>query len=276
MTTLEALYIESRQNPRLKELCRLWDRKHREQQGRFLIEGLREIQHAVQSKWQMDALFFCPELFPGVRHAEACDALKQRLNQSVECVRLSVAAFEKLSRRQGPDGMLAVARFKSCNFKDLKLKQQALLFIIEGLEKPGNLGAILRTADAAGIDAVIMVDCAIDLLNPNVIRASQGLVFSVPVVVSEMEPLQKWLQEKAILPVALTPHAERNLWQLDLTSPTAFVFGSEDKGLSTRWMDAQMNPCRIPMAGAADSLNVSVAAAVCAFEASRQRMFLDS
>jgi TrmH family RNA methyltransferase len=272
MTSDEVLYIESRQNPRLKELGRLWERKHRERQGRFLIEGLREVQHAAKAGWEIEAMFFCPDLFPAPTHAEWVATTRAQRNGALECIRLSVGAFEKISCRQGPDGLLAVCAMKQQRLQDLKFSQTPLLFVVEGLEKPGNLGAMLRTADAAGVDGMVMVDCAIDLFNPNVIRASQGMVFCMPVVSADAEPLQMWLRENAIRPVALTPHAEKSLWQLDLTAPTAFVLGAEDKGLSPLWMDADMHPCRIPMGGAADSLNVSVTAAICAFEARRQRL----
>jgi TrmH family RNA methyltransferase len=264
-------YIESRQNPRLKELARLWERKHREGQGRFLIEGLREIQHAVSSGWGIEALFFCPDFFSSETHAEWLATIRGLRDPQVEFIRLSIGAFEKISRRQGPDGLLAVAPYRQQRLKDLSLPKVPLLIILEGLEKPGNLGAVLRTADAAAVDAVVMVDCAIDLFNPNVIRASQGMVFRLPVVCADAEPLQDWLRNNHINPVALTPHAQKSLWQLDLNAPTAFVLGAEDKGLSPQWMQSNMHPCLIPMAGAADSLNVSVTAAICAFEARRQR-----
>ncbi len=270
-TPIEVLYIESRQNPRLKDLARLWDRKHRDGQARFLIEGLREVQHAVISGWGIEILFFCPDLFSSEAHAEWLGTIRDNRDQRVEYIRLSVGAFEKISRRQGPDGVLAVAPYRQQRLQDLSLSPAPLLIILEGLEKPGNLGAILRTADAAAVDAVIMVDCAIDRFNPNVIRASQGMTFRLPVVSADAEVLQNWLRDNKIQPVALTPHAKKSLWQLNLSAPTAFVFGAEDKGLSPLWMQTNMDPCRIPMGGAADSLNVSVTAAICAFEARRQR-----
>lgn len=267
----ETLYIESRQNPRLKELAHLWDRKHRERMGLFLVEGQREIEHAMLSAFEMTTLFFCPELFSDETPATIINNLRSSHTQKTEIVRLSKAAFEKISRRQGPDGLLAVAQIKTLRLGDLKLNTTPLLFIVEGIEKPGNLGAMLRTADAAGVDALIMVNCAVDLFNPNVIRTSQGMVFHLPVVDVDMAPLQHWLEDNTIQPIALTPHASETLWQLDLTIPTAFVFGAEDKGLSEQWMHTKMHPCKIPMSGAADSLNVSATAAICAFEARRQR-----
>lgn len=267
----EFLYIESRQNPRLKELAHLWDRKARERMGLFLIEGQREIQHALLGAFEIKTLLFCPELFSDETHVAIINKLRSSPTHKAEIIRLSRAAFEKISRRQGPDGLLAVAQIKTLRLGDLKLNTTPLLFIVEGIEKPGNLGAMLRTADAAGVDALIMVNCAVDLFNPNVIRTSQGMVFHLPVVNVDMAPLQHWLEDNTIQPIALTPHASETLWQLDLTIPTAFVFGAEDKGLSEQWMHTKMHPCKIPMSGAADSLNVSATAAICAFEARRQR-----
>jgi TrmH family RNA methyltransferase len=266
---VEEEFIQSRQNPRVKNLVRLRERRQRERQGRFLVEGLRELGHALDAGTEVEELFFCPELFPTGDHGELIDRVRR--GGRIRLSRLSASAFDKVSAREGPDGLLGVARPAGCGLDELELPEEPLLLVLEGIEKPGNLGAILRSADAAGVDAVVLADCVLDLYNPNAIRASQGLVFALPVVTVGSEKLVDWLRMRGIRTFATTPAAGSSLWETDFTGPAALLLGSESEGLGALWQEAADVPIRIPMAGRADSLNVAAAAAVCLFEARRQR-----
>lgn len=267
---MEAPYIQSRQNEQVKNLVKLRERKHRDRQSRFLIEGLREIGHALAAGFEVNQCYFCPEFFPeGGAHAEF---IEDRLKSAPwPIVRLSADAFEKASHREGPDGIIAVATQQNNALADLKLSQPALLLILEGIEKPGNLGAILRSADGAGVDAVILVDCVLDLYNPNAVRSSQGLLFALPIVSTGREALSRWLTEQAISCLATTPDTDCLHWDVDYSGSLALLMGSESDGLSPFWLDRSEHTIRIPMAGQADSLNVAAAAAVCLYEVKRQR-----
>lgn len=267
---MEANYIQSRQNEQVKNLVKLRERKHRDRQSRFLIEGLREIGHALTAGFTINQLFFCPECFPqGGEHESFIEDSRGRSFGSV--TRLSEEAFEKASLREGPDGLIAVATQQNNTLADLRLTQPALILILEGIEKPGNLGAILRSADGAGVDAVILVDCVLDLYNPNAIRSSQGLLFALPVVSTDQETLSQWLTEKKITCAATTPDTDHLHWDIDYCADVALLMGSEHSGLSRFWLDRSEQAIRIPMRGQADSLNVAAAAAVCLYEARRQR-----
>lgn len=262
-------YIQSRQNDRVKNLVKLRERKHRDRQERFLVEGLREIGHALAAAYPIEDLYYCPIFFPSEAQDKFISEVRRR--HEVSLTRLSEEAFQKASLREGPDGLLAVARQQANTLARLKLPANPLLLVLEGIEKPGNLGAILRSADGAGIDAVILVDCVLDLYNPNAIRSSQGLVFALPIVQAEREPLRQWLEERAIHCVAATPDTERLHWDVDLRGPSALLMGSESQGLSDYWLEVASEKVRIPMLGQADSLNVAAATAVCLYEARRQR-----
>lgn len=267
---MELPYIQSRQNDQVKNLVKLRERKHRDRQSTFLIEGLREIQHARTAGFEINHLYFCPECFP---HDGAHDAFLQQVVRTTPStiVRLSEDAFAKASHREGPDGLIAVAQQQNNALADLKLSDPVLILILEGIEKPGNLGAILRSADGAGVDAVILVDCVLDLYNPNAIRSSQGLLFALPIVSTERAQLDTWLDNRKIPCLATTPDTEHTHWDADFRGPVALFMGSESHGLSNFWLHRAAQKIRIPMAGQADSLNVAAAAAVCLYEAKRQR-----
>lgn len=262
-------YIHSRQNDQVKNLVKLRERKHRDRQERFLVEGLREIGHAIGAGYKVEDLYYCPEFFPTEAHAAFISGLRKKDTQRL--TRLSEDAFNKASLREGPDGLLALAQQQANTLSQLKLPASPLLLVLEGIEKPGNLGAILRSADGAGVDAVILVDCVLDLYNPNAIRSSQGLVFALPIVQAERDVLRKWLAERTIHCVAATPDTEQLHWDVDMRGPTALFMGSESDGLSDYWLSQAQEKVRIPMQGRADSLNVAAATAVCLYEAKRQR-----
>jgi len=266
---MEDSYIESRQNDQVKNLVKLRERKHRNRQERFLVEGLRELNHALGAGYEIESIYYCPEFFPSQAHTDYIDTLRRE--NSLPLTRMSEEAFVKASFREGPDGLLGLGKQQGHSLHELKLPEAPLLLVLEGIEKPGNLGAILRSADGAGADAVILIDCVLDLYNPNAIRSSQGLVFALPIVSAERDALTDWLAAKDIQAIATTPDTDSLHWEPDYKQPTALFLGSESDGLSDYWLEQANARIRIPMSGQADSLNVAAAAAVCLYEATRQR-----
>lgn len=263
--------ISSPQNPRIKNLVRLREGKHRRRQKRFIIEGLREIQRAIDAHAFIREFYSCEELWV---HHDAIDLADRVRNLSqVEAFAVSEPAFRKASARENPDGLLAVAEMPQLELDSLQLAPSPFIVVLERVEKPGNLGAILRSADAAGVNAIILTDPATDLYSPQTIRSSQGSVFSLPIAVSTNEETLAWLQGRNISIVASTPSARSLYWDVALRGPIAIVMGSEDTGLTPFWLEnPKVLTARIPMQGAADSLNVSAAAAIFLFEALRQRI----
>jgi TrmH family RNA methyltransferase len=266
---MEESYIQSKQNDQVKNLVKLRERKHRDRQESFIVEGLRECLHARNAGYSIESFYFCPELFPSAAHENAIEEIRRDGNTPL--IRLSTEAMDKASYREGPDGFLAVGRQGSHELNSLNLPDSPLVIVLEGIEKPGNLGAILRSADGAGVHAVILVDCVLDLYNPNAIRSSQGLLFALPIICSDRQGLAEWLQTNHFQIVGATPNTDTLHWEIEYTQPTALLFGSESSGLTDFWLEAANKHIRIPMVGQADSLNVSVAAAVCLYEARRQR-----
>jgi TrmH family RNA methyltransferase len=260
--------ITSLQNARLKRLVRLRDRRARDEEKAFLVEGYREVRRALERKVALEGLYFSREWFLGenepalLASAEAAGA---------ELIELSKYAFAKVAYRERPDGILAVAPQWSRSLGDLELPKDPFILVVEAIEKPGNLGTILRSADAAGCHAVIVCDPVTDLFNPNVVRASTGVLFSVPCVVEESASVHAWLKGRGIRTVATTPAATSLYTDSDLRGPLAVIMGSEQYGLSEFWLKNADLPVRIPMAGQADSLNVAMAALITLFEAVRQR-----
>ncbi len=279
--------ITSLQNPRIKQLVKLRDRRPRDEAGVFLVEGYREIRRALEKGVALQELYYAPDWFLGenepalIAQAEAAGA---RLFE------LAKDTFTKVAYRERPDGLLAVAPQWKHTLADLdgivgpaggRATRPAVgstaevivpfLLVVEAIEKPGNLGTILRSADAAGCHAVIVCDPVTDIFNPNVVRASTGVLFSVPCVVEESPHVHAWLREKQIRAVATTPAATTLYTDVDLRGPLAVVMGSEQYGLSDFWLKHADLAVRIPMAGQADSLNVAMATIVTLFEAVRQR-----
>lgn len=260
--------ITSLQNPRIKQLVKLRDRRPRDEAGVFLVEGYREIRRALEKRVALQELYFSPEWFLGENEL----ALITEANAAgAQLFELSKEAFAKVAYRERPDGLLAVAPQWRRELTDLVLGPTPFLLVVEAIEKPGNLGTILRSADAAGCDAVIVCDPVTDIFNPNVVRASTGVLFSVPLVVEESTRVEQWLRERRIRTVATTPAAEEIYSDVDLRGPLAVVMGSEQYGLSDFWLKQADVPVRIPMAGQADSLNVAMATIITLFEAVRQR-----
>ncbi len=260
--------ITSLQNPRIKDAVRLMERRARNQTGLTRIDGARELLRAVGAEVIPETLFVCEEL---VRDGEGRDALDACRDAGVEIQPVIRSVSEKLAFGDRREGLCAIVSWQPRPLSELELSESPLLFVVNAVEKPGNLGALLRTADAAGVDALVVCDAVTDLANPNTIRASMGTVFTVPVAQAEESEARSFLQDRGIAICTTRPEATTLYWEHDLTVATALVLGSEKTGLGPAWNDAGMTALRLPMAGAADSLNVNVSAAIVAFEARRQR-----
>ncbi|GAB3494499.1 TrmH family RNA methyltransferase [Flexivirga lutea] len=262
--------ISSAANPRLKALAGLRRRRRREEAGRTLLEGYDELALALNAGVRPHELYTCEELMadPAAQH----DVVRRARQAGAEIVRLSRPAFEKVAYREGADGFLAVVPAVGATPRELLLPDEPLVLIAEGVEKPGNLGAMLRTADAAGVDAVVAADPVTDWGNPNVVRSSKGTVFSVPVATATTADTFGWAGERGIRVVAATPAATSLHTDVDLTGPVAIAVGTEKEGLTDDALAAADVLIRIPMSGKANSLNVATSAAIVLYEAVRQRM----
>ena len=263
------MYIESPQNNHVKNLVKLRDRKHRNRQDKFIIEGLREINHAINSGYPVTTIYYCPELFPYNSHAKFVEKLQT--NPDLQLIRMHTTAFSKSSYREGPDGLIAISEAKEMSLSMLKLEENSTLLILEGIEKPGNFGAIIRSAEGAGVAAILLNNCLLDAYNPNAIRASQGLVFRLPIINVETDYLSQWLKEHQFVSIATTPKANNCYSEQNYAKRTALLMGSESHGLTDTWIDQADHLISIPMKGHADSLNVSVATAICLYEINRQK-----
>jgi TrmH family RNA methyltransferase len=262
------LEITSPVNPRVKQLVALRRRRGRDEAGVTLVEGAAEIRLALAAGVRPQALYYCPELSNPNDH----DIGERARDRGAAVVRLSRAVFEKASYREGPDGWLAVVPAVQTSLARLVPGPRPLVLACAGLEKPGNLGAILRTADAAGVAAVIAADPVTDWGNPNVVRASKGTVFSVPVASASSAEVLAWIADRGLRIVAATPEATELVTDADLTGPVAVAVGAEQAGLPADWLKCADIRVRIPMYGRADSLNVSTSAAIITYEAVRQRL----
>jgi RNA methyltransferase, TrmH family len=262
------LEITSSANPRIKHLVALRRRRGRDLADVTLVEGLAEVELALAAGVRPRTLYYCRELTSPatLTLADLASGL------GAEVVRVSRPVFEKISYREGPDGWLAVVPAVATDLGRLDPGQRPLVLVCAGLEKPGNLGAILRTADAAGVAAVIAADPVTDWGNPNVVRASKGTVFSVPVASAGTTEVLDWISSRGLQIVAAAPDARQLVTDTDLTGPTAIAVGAEQAGLSAEWLERANVRVRIPMFGRADSLNVSTSAAIITYEAVRQRL----
>jgi TrmH family RNA methyltransferase len=260
--------ISSAANPRIKAVARLRGRRERDRQGLTLIDGVRETLRALQGGATLHEAFIEPELCSGPE----CSALLERLREEKVPVReVGRQAFERIAYGDRLGGVVAVAETPVHSLDELILPPEPLIGIVEGVEKPGNLGALLRTADGAGLNAVIVAESATDLFNPNIIRASLGTVFAVPVSVSSTGEVLEWLARREIAIIAARVDGSVDYTQADYTGALAIALGSEARGLSDAWAELARASVRVPMHGVADSLNVSVTAAVLFYEALRQR-----
>lgn len=260
--------ITSLHNPKVKLATKLWDRRAREKTGQFLIEGYRELSRAIDNGEQIEVLFFCKELFLGSSEMaliEKCAKKEAFIYQTSEKV------FKSFSYRDRPDGLIAIAKMHHTSLSELTLSSNPFLIVAEAIEKPGNLGTILRSADGAGVEGVIVSDRCTDIFNPNVVRSSVGTLFSLPVVESSSDESIQWLKKNKIKIVAATPEASVDYTKADFTGPIAIVVGTEQYGLSQKMKNEADIHVKIPMMGVADSLNVGVATALLLYEVHRQR-----
>ena len=289
--------ITSAQNPKIKNLLLLQEKsKARKEQGLFVVEGRRELEHCREAASTIRTLFVCPEIFGDIDSAEnyfLCSSPKNQFpaeSQSVlrypthseapvisseveksQVIEIPEALYRKVAYRESTEGIMAEVEYKSLSLKDLKLPENPLVMVLESVEKPGNLGAVLRSADAAGVDAVIFCDPLTDLYNPNLIRASIGAIFTVPTVAASSEETIAFLQERGIQILTAQLQDSSLYYDIDMRRGTALVMGTEATGLTDLWRKAASANIRIPMLGRLDSLNVSVSAAILLFEAVRQR-----
>jgi TrmH family RNA methyltransferase len=260
-------HITSRQNARVKEAAKLRLRRQRERQGRFVIDGGRELGRAIDAGIEVVEAFLCEA--SGDDQARGAAERAAEIGAAVATVTEEV--FEKICFGERGGGVVAVARTPRRSLVDLKLPPAPLVAVLEGIEKPGNVGAVLRSADGAGIDAVVVADPRSDLFNPNTIRASLGTVFGAGVVTASNEEALAWLRRLGVPIAAARPQATLSYAEVDYRSGAAIVLGSEAEGLSEQWNAEGVTAIALPMLGAADSLNVSATAAVLFYEARRQR-----
>ena len=262
--------IDSTKNPRIKSLIRLRKRSVREAERRLLIEGYRECLRAIEAGHPLRELYHCSDLYLGTGGNESKLA-DRALAAGAQLFACSEAAFRKVSYRDRPDGLLAVGDYLSLALDELPVPDEAIYVIAEAVEKPGNLGTLLRSADAAGVNGLIVCDPCTDLHNPNVVRASVGTLFTVPVAEADTDSTLAWLRQHQIRGVATSPDAETLYFNADLRGPIALAVGTEQYGLSDTWLQQADLTLRIPMRGKADSLNVASAATLIMYEALRQR-----
>ena len=245
-------------------------KRHRDREGLFILEGERELHRGFQAGIEATQIMLCPALF---KHGDQSDELHHRLVQGeVPVVYLTKRVFEHCSYRDNPDGFLAVCKTFERKLEDLPLSKNPLLLVLESVEKPGNLGTILRTADATGVDALILNDPVTDLFNPNVIRASSGAVFNTPTSTAPPSKTADFLKRHRITIFATKPDSQNLYYQATLAGPTAIVLGSEKDGLSDFWIQNCDQTIALPMQGQADSLNVGATAAAILYEVVRQRI----
>lgn len=260
--------ITSTQNPRIKNVLKLNKRAERDAQGLLLVEGYRELKRALDNGWKPRELYYCRDLFLGSNEDEL---IRRSADAGASLFECAESVLRKISYRDRPEGLVAVGPQVRYTLGDLTFRRTPFLVVAEAIEKPGNLGTILRSADAAGVDGLIVCDRCTDISNPNVVRASIGTLFAVKVVEAATDEALPWLRKHGIRIVSASPHAERLFTEVDMTVPVAVVVGSEQYGLSTRWMNEADIKVRIPMLGQADSLNVASATTLLLYEVVRQR-----
>jgi TrmH family RNA methyltransferase len=260
--------ITSLQNPAIKNIVKLSKSKERRDQQLFVIEGARELSLAIQSSYKIETVYVCREKFADTKYPNVLNSLHDNILFDI-----SPAVFEKIAYRENSDGLVALARPKSHRLEDLKLSETPFIILLESVEKPGNLGAVLRTADAAAVDAVIVCDPQTDLYNPNVIRSGVGGLFTVQTSVCSSGEALEWLKRKKINIYAAELEAAEYYQNIDFRKSSAIVMGTEADGLTDFWINNATERIKIPMLGKIDSLNVSVSTAVITFEAKRQRGF---
>ncbi len=262
--------ITSAQNPKIKNLLLLQEKSRaRREQGLFVVEGRRELEHCLGAGYTVRTLFICPEIAGGLTEEGIVSQIASAVKPLV--IEIPEQLYRKVAYRESTEGIIAEVEYKSLKLEDLKLPENPLVMVLESVEKPGNLGAVLRSADAAGGDAVIFCDPLTDLYNPNLIRASIGAIFTVPTVAASSEETIAFLKARGIQILTAQLQDSSLYYDVDMRRGTALVMGTEATGLTGLWRQAASAHIRIPMLGRLDSLNVSVSAAILLFEAVRQR-----
>jgi TrmH family RNA methyltransferase len=262
------MQITSVKNPRVQSVIALRDKQERDETGLTRVEGYAEIRLVVESGFRPGSLYVCPELIRGSDER----ALLERIGRSgTEVIEVSRPVFDRMAYRQGGDGWVGVFPTPAKRLDEIVLADPAFVVVAEGIEKPGNLGAILRTADAAGVQAIVSADGITDWGNPNVIRASKGAVYGMNVAEASNEQTLVWLRRHGARIVVATPDAKQVYTRADLTGPIAIVVGAEHAGVSRFWLDRADAAVRIPMVGRVDSLNVATSCALMVYEVVRQR-----
>ena len=256
--------ISSVQNPKVKRVLALQQKSsERRKEGVFVVEGQRELSHCMEAGFELDTVFVCPALVDEKSFDNA--------QITCPCFEVTPNVYEKMAYRGSTEGILALVKVRNIRLDDLALSDNPLVIVLESVEKPGNLGAILRSADAAAADAVIVCDALTDLYNPNLIRSSIGAIFSVPCVACSSEECIRFLKSRRIRILTAQLQDSHLYYDTDMRCATAIVMGTESTGLTEQWRQAADAHIRIPMLGQLDSLNVSVSAAILLFEAVRQR-----
>ncbi|MFT5522399.1 MAG: TrmH family RNA methyltransferase [Pirellulaceae bacterium] len=259
--------ITSPQNRRVKDAVKLRGRRQRTKQKRIIIDGTREIRRAMDAKVELLEVFCCQSVMQVEQH----ELLNELMSRSVEVLGVTAAVFEKLAFGDRNDGLVAIATTPSRRLEDLPVDSNGLVVVVESLEKPGNVGAVLRSADAAGIDAVIVAQPVTDLHNPNTIRSSLGAVFTVPTCEASNEEVLRWLRAKQLRILTARVDADSDYRNANLLGGVALVLGAEATGLSAAWEADDIHAISLPMKGQVDSLNISVTAGVLMYEAQRRR-----
>ncbi len=264
--------ITSPSNPKIKRLLALQQKSSaRREAGLFVVEGQRELQHCIDAGFTIDTIFVCPSLHGSQPRQTSCKAAAASATEQTKVFEVSEEVYAKISYREGTEGVIAEVKTSERKLEDIVLPDNPLIVVLERVEKPGNLGAVLRSADAAGADAVLICDPLTDLWNPNLIRASIGAVFTVPCVACSSAEAIAFLKARGIRILTAQLQDSSLYYDCDMTGGTAIVMGTEATGLTPVWREAADAHIRIPMLGRLDSLNVSVSAAILLFEAVRQR-----
>lgn len=265
--------ITSAQNPKIKALLELQEKsKARKRTGLFVVEGRRELQHCIEAGFEPHTLFICRDIITEKEFDRILGAIEENFTGMMcPIIEISRQLYDKIAYRGGTEGIIAELRCKDISLESLELKENPLVVVLESVEKPGNLGAVLRSADASGADAVIVCDPLTDLYNPNLIRSSIGAIFTVPVATATSEDAIRWLKERGIRIYTAQLQDSEWYYDTDMSGGTAIVMGTEATGLTDIWRKAADAHIKIPMLGRLDSLNVSVSAAILMFEAVRQR-----
>ena len=270
--------ITSAQNPKIKNLLLLQEKsRSRREQGLFVVEGRRELEHCLEAGFQIKTIFFCKDILPEGQLLPEASALFSASGSNcpsgseILCIEIPLELYKKVAYRDSTEGIIAEVEYKSLTLEDLQLPENPLVVVLESVEKPGNLGAVLRSADAAGADAVFICDPLTDLYNPNLIRSSIGAVFTVPTVAVSSQEAIGFLKERGIQILTAQLQDSSLYYEVDMRRGTALVMGTESTGLTPLWRQAADAHIRIPMLGRLDSLNVSVSASILLFEAVRQR-----